>query len=508
MKPFSLAEVIKLSSQHRVVPLIKTVFSGSETPLALYDKLTAGKPGSFLLESAEHGVWSRYSFIGVNNRGTLTQTSDGTVKWFSNSGFSPLPGGATNLPVNSLDAVAALHSAWNSTQILGLPPLTSGLVGALAWDTIREIETLPNKPKSTYPAPNMVFQMFRDLVIIDHQDSNLHLVSNIFIDEPDSESIKQSFEQAEANLEALTQGILAPSQPYVAEIGSYNLDQVEANFTQDSFVEMVHKAKDHVRVGDVFQVVLSQRFDLPTSASPLEVYRELRALNPSPYMYLLNLEDDLGEYAIVGSSPEALVKVADSRAIMHPIAGSRPRGSEWESDSNFEEELKADEKERAEHLMLVDLARNDLLKVCEPTSVTVTEFMQVHKFSHIQHLVSTVEGDVLKGCTPVDVFRATFPAGTLSGAPKPRALEIIDDLETDNRGLYAGVVGYFDFAGNADLAIAIRTAIIRDGIAHVQAGAGIVLDSDPIAEFEETRNKAAAPLRAVAAASALKRLQI
>ncbi len=222
-------------------------------------------------------------------------------------------------------------------------------------------------------------------------------------------------------------------------------------------------------------------------------------------MYLLNFEDEHGPYAVVGSSPEALVSVTNGNAITHPIAGSRPRGATFEADQKLEAELLADNKEKSEHLMLVDLARNDLLKVCVPSSVTVTEFMQVHRFSHIMHLVSTVEGKVAENCTPIDVFKATFPAGTLSGAPKPRALEIIDELESSNRGIFGGVVGYFDFAGNADLAIAIRTAFIRDGVAHVQAGAGIVLDSVPEAEYQETLAKASAPLRAIAAANAMKR---
>ena len=504
---YSLAQVLELSKQHRVVPLIETIFSGSESPVALYEKLTEGKPGSFLLESAEHGVWSRYSFIGVSNRGTLTQSSDGTVAWISPEGHSAFPADSEqSLPSKSLEAVDALHRAWNSAAIAGLPPLTSGLVGALGWDTIREIENLPNKPKEAYPAPNMVFQMFRDLVIVDHHESNLLLVSNLFIEGDDQAAIEAQYLEANSRLVGLRAKLLQPTAPFLASREDADLAAVEANFTQESFVRMVERAKEHVRVGDVFQVVLSQRFDLQTEASPLSVYRVLRALNPSPYMYLLNLSDDLGDYAIVGSSPEALVTVNDGRAIMHPIAGSRPRGADWDSDAQLETDLKGDAKEQAEHLMLVDLARNDLLKVCEPTSVTVTEFMQVHKFSHIQHLVSTVEGDVLPRRSAVDVFRATFPAGTLSGAPKPRALEIIDDLEHDNRGLYGGVVGYFDFAGNADLAISIRTAIVRDGVAHVQAGAGIVLDSNPVAEFEETRNKAAAPLRAVAVASAMKEL--
>jgi anthranilate synthase component 1 len=505
---FSLEQVLALAGQHRVVPLIETIFSGSESPIALYEKLTGGRAGSFLLESAEHGVWSRYSFIGVTNRGTLTQNSNGKVTWVSSEGHGAFPSDSDRqLPEKSLEAVAALHQAWNSNPIDGLPPLTSGLVGALAWDTIREIEDLPNKPQDAYRSPNMVFQMFRDLVIVDHHESNLLLVSNIFIESADAARIEEQYREATDRIAALRENLTQPSKPFLAERTEADLENVSANFTQNNFVAMVERAKEHVRVGDVFQVVLSQRFDLPTDASPLAVYRVLRALNPSPYMYLLNLSDDLGDYAIVGSSPEALVTVTDGRAIMHPIAGSRPRGSDWDADSLLETELKGDAKEQAEHLMLVDLARNDLLKVCEPTSVTVTEFMQVHKFSHIQHLVSTVEGDVLARCSAVDVFRATFPAGTLSGAPKPRALEIIDDLETDNRGLYGGVVGYFDFAGNADLAISIRTAILRDGVAHVQAGAGIVLDSNPVAEFEETRSKAAAPLRAVALATAMKEIR-
>ncbi|CAB4638002.1 unannotated protein [freshwater metagenome] len=252
-------------------------------------------------------------------------------------------------------------------------------------------------------------------------------------------------------------------------------------------------------------MVISKRFDIEVKASALDIYRVLRALNPSPYMYLLNFIDSVGAYSVVGSSPEALVSVVDGRAVTHPIAGSRPRGAEAEKDAELEKSLQLDAKEKSEHLMLVDLARNDLLKVCEPESVTVTEFMAVHKFSHIMHLVSTVEGLVSQGVSPVDVFKATFPAGTLSGAPKPRALEIIDELEQSNRGIFGGVVGYFDFAGNADLAIAIRTAFIRGNQAHVQAGAGIVLDSIPASEHQETIDKASAPLRAIAAANAMVR---
>jgi anthranilate synthase component 1 len=275
-----------------------------------------------------------------------------------------------------------------------------------------------------------------------------------------------------------------------------------------AYQHAVERSKQYIRDGDVFQVVISQRFDHELTAEPIDVYRVLRTLNPSPYMYLLTLESPEGEpYSIVGSSPEALVKVQDGRVFTHPIAGSKPRGETPERDSELAEELLGDPKEQAEHLMLVDLARNDLSKVCVAGSVEVTEFMQVERFSHIMHLVSSVEGDLRADATSIDVFRATFPAGTLSGAPKPRALEIIDELELAQRGVYGGVVGYFGLAGDADLAIAIRTATIVGGVAHVQAGAGLVADSDPVSEHQESQNKAAAPLRAVAIANAMHRVR-
>jgi anthranilate synthase component 1 len=289
---------------------------------------------------------------------------------------------------------------------------------------------------------------------------------------------------------------LTPPQPVAVEPGFRT--------TKQDFLTTIQSAKSFIRDGDVFQVVITQRFDTSTTASSVDVYRMLRALNPSPYMYLLSLETRSHKsFAIVGSSPEALVKVNEGRVFSHPIAGSRPRGDTPERDGQLADDLLADQKERAEHLMLVDLARNDLSRVCVPGSVAVTEFMNVERFSHIMHLVSSVEGDVSPGITPIDVFRATFPAGTLSGAPKPRALEIIDQLEPAGRGVYGGVVGYIGFGGDSDLAIAIRTAVLADGRATVQAGAGIVADSDPESEYNETVAKAAAPLRAIAAANAL-----
>lgn len=505
-QPFSRDRVRELAATQRVIPLIRTLFSGSETPLSVFEKLAADKPGSFLLESAEHGVWARYSFVGVNARGFLSKRAGEGVTWVSSSGASALPNGSSEVPKDALAALEVLHAAWNSDNrpedFSDLPPLVSGLVGLLGWDVVREIENLPNAPVADFSAPEMGMSVFEDLVILDHKSDSLLLVANIFVTE--GADVDALYDDALARLARLQEGISEPSPVFIANLDLQTSLNFEPRIDRSAFLEAVEKSKHYVRIGDVFQVVLSQRFDVELSATPLEVYRVLRSLNPSPYMYLLNFSDEDGDYSVVGASPESLVQVKNRHAVTHPIAGSRPRGATLDADNELTETLLADAKERAEHLMLVDLARNDLLKVCESDSVAVTEFMQVHKYSHIMHLVSTVEGDLRADQSAVDAFRATFPAGTLSGAPKPRALEIIDELEPANRGIYGGVVGYFDFAGNADLAITIRTAFIRDGVAHVQAGAGIVLDSDPSSEHQETISKASASLRAVTAANAMK----
>lgn len=507
----SLEQARALALQHRVIPIIETLFSGSETPLSIFEKLAANKPGSFLLESAEQGVWARYSFIGVNNRGMLTQVNDGfpggqtkaVPRWVSGSGAQALPDGSA-ISSEPLEALNQLQQAWTSPAIDGVPPLSSGLVGLIGWDMVRKIEYLPNPPAADFEAPLMAFAMFQDSVVLDHRTSNLLLVSNIFV--TDDLNFDEAYSDATQRLAEMRNQLLKPAVGTLSELSLEGQVNARHRVAREDFLKSVDEAKHFVRIGDVFQVVISQRFDIDVTAAPLDVYRVLRALNPSPYMYLLNFEDENGAYAVIGSSPEALVKVNAGHAVTHPIAGSRPRGNTFDEDQAIGEGLLADAKERAEHLMLVDLARNDLLKVCQPSTLNVTEFMQIHRFSHIMHLVSTVEGDLRDGVTPVDVFKATFPAGTLSGAPKPRALEIIDDLEKSARGVYGGVVGYFDFAGNADLAIAIRTAFLRDGVARVQAGAGLVLDSVPETEFEETVNKAGAPARAVTAANGMRRL--
>ncbi|MEO6827732.1 MAG: chorismate-binding protein, partial [Microbacteriaceae bacterium] len=360
------------------------------------------------------------------------------------------------------------------------------------------------------PVPGQALCFVADLVVIDHARGTVQLIANVLADNPDKSDAPAAdalWHQAQDRLDAMQRRLALPSEAWLAEVDLGVAAEPTSRTKRADFLGAVETAQQRIRAGDIFQVVISQRFELDCPADPIDVYRVLRTLNPSPYMYLLNLSAvDGARYSIVGSSPEALVKVQDNRVFTHPIAGSKPRGGTPEEDAGLEEALRSDAKERAEHLMLVDLARNDLLKVCVPASVEVTEFMRVERFSHIMHLVSSVEGDLNPGADAIDVFRATFPAGTLSGAPKPRALEIIDELEPAQRGVYGGVVGYFGFAGDADLAIAIRTATIIDQVAMVQAGGGVVADSDPASEFQESQNKAAAPLRAVAVANTMRRV--
>ena len=489
----NLVELEALASNYNVIPVVRRLFSGTETPLGIYQKIAESRPGSFLLESAEQGVWGRYSFIGGSSRGTLSER-DGEAVWLSES--AALPDGS-ELKAEPLAALEQLQLAWRSAPMQ--IPLSSGLVGFIGWSAVAAIERLPAAGSSDYPLPQLHFAQFAELVVMDHKSAELLLIANIFVD---GQPMADALAKAESALDRLQRDIAQPTQAVLHE-PSWPEPAPRYRTERADFLAAVERAKHHVRLGDVFQVVISQRFDLDTAVAPDEVYRALRALNPSPYMYLMQFEDEHGEFAIVGASPEALVTVSDGEAIMHPIAGSRPRGKDAASDTALAEELLADHKEQSEHLMLVDLARNDLLKVCDPSTLRVSEFMQIHRFSHIMHLVSTVRGRLAPNTSAVSVFRATFPAGTLSGAPKPRALELIHELEPSARGLFGGVVGYFDFAGNADLAIAIRTALIRDGVARVQAGAGIVLDSIPESEYAETEAKATVVLRAVAAANAM-----
>jgi len=495
----------ELLGTHRVIPVLRSLFADGETPVGVYRKVARGRAGSFLLESAgQGGVWSRFSFIGVSSYGVLTSESDRSA-WLE-LGLSQEDAFPDGLPEKPLEALSALFHAWQTPVIDGHPPLTGGLVGFIGWETIRQIEHLPHRPPSDYPVPSQAMGFVRDLIVIDHLNGTVQLITTVL--PRADQSAADQWATAQARLDDMQKSLAEPSEAHLNEADFDVRGDARARTERSDFLAAIERAKVHIRDGDVFQVVISQRFDLDCEAEPIEVYRVLRTLNPSPYLYLLALErPDGSPYTIVGSSPEALVKIEHGRAFTHPIAGSRPRGATIEEDVEFEHELLLDEKEKSEHLMLVDLARNDLLKVCRPGTVEVTEFMRIERFSHIMHIVSSVEGEIRPGVSAIDVFTATFPAGTLSGAPKPRALQIIDDLEPAQRGVYGGVVGYFGFAGDADLAIAIRTATIESGVAHVQAGGGLVADSNPDAEFLESQNKAAAPLRAVAIANAMRRVE-
>ena len=493
----------RLEAGHRVVPVIREIFADGETPVGIYRKLAGGKPGTFLLESAEQGgIWSRFSFVGVSSFGVLTQ--DGAKTAWLDYGL-PVERALGQHPAGPLDALAHLYERWSTPHVPGHPPLTGGLVGFIGWEAIRQLERLPDVPPADFSVPGQALSFVSELVVLDHRFGTVQLIAAALNDDTQERDVLWG--DAQRRLDAMQEALARPSEAWLADVDLSIVPTPISRTTPEEFAASIEKSKQYIRDGDVFQVVISQRFDHEITAAPIDVYRVLRTLNPSPYMYLLTLVDIAGQpYSIVGSSPEALVKVSDQRVYMHPIAGSCPRGETPESDLELGIELLADAKEQAEHLMLVDLARNDLLKVCIPGTVEVTEFMQVERFSHIMHLVSSVEGNLNPAASSVDVFRATFPAGTLSGAPKPRALEIIDELEPAQRGVYGGVVGYFDFAGDADLAIAIRTTTIVGGFARVQAGAGLVADSDPVAEHQESQNKAAAPLRAIAVANAMRRI--
>ncbi|AIV40244.1 MULTISPECIES: anthranilate synthase component I [unclassified Curtobacterium] len=489
---------------HRVVPVVRALYADSETPVGVYRKLADGRPGSFLLESAgQGGLWSRWSFVGVRSFGVLTQDGD-RASWIDTG--IPASRAVGSLDGAPLDVLARLHDRWATPRVPGTPPLVGGTVGFIGWEAVRQLEHLPNVPAADFEVPGQALAFVSELAALDHRTGLVLLVASVLNDGTDDPDTMWS--DAQSRLDRMQADLVQPSAATVAEAFEIAEPTPRHRTSPEDYMAAVERSKDFIRDGDVFQVVVSQRFDHDVTADPLDVYRVLRTLNPSPYMYFLALADSADErFWIVGASPEALVKVQDGRAITHPIAGSRPRGASPVEDVRLGDELFADPKERAEHLMLVDLARNDLQKVCEPGTVAVTEFMTVERFSHIMHLVSSVEGSVRPGASAIDVFRATFPAGTLSGAPKPRALEIIDELEPAKRGAYAGVVGYFDFAGDADLAIAIRTALIKDGVARVQAGAGLVADSDPRTEHEEAVNKAAAPLRAVATANRMREVR-
>ena len=486
------------AERRRVIPVVRRVLADDATPVGLYRALAHGVPGSFVLESADaSGAWARWSFVGVASRATLVSRG-GQASW---SGDVPVGIPVEGDVLDVLDAtLAALGTESLADRVPGLPPFTGGMAGALGWDVVRHWEpTLPATAPDELGAPELALCLATELVAVDHHTGSVWLVANAINMNATDERVDEAHADAVARLDALERRLAAGGARVTTVLDPDAVEPgLEFRSTRAEFEAAVLAGKEAIRDGEVFQVVLSQRLDLDCPADPLDVYRALRTINPSPYMYYFHLTDAAGrEFQVVGASPETLVKIDAGHVTTYPIAGSRPRGATVEEDVAHAESLFADPKEKAEHLMLVDLSRNDLVKVCEPTSVEVVEFMVLRRFSHIMHLCSTVVGRLRPGRTALETLKATFPAGTLSGAPKPRAIALIDALEPASRGIYGGTVGYFDFGGNLDMAIAIRTAFVRDGRASVQAGAGIVADSVPAAEYEESRTKAAAAVRAV-----------
>jgi anthranilate synthase component 1 len=487
-------QLTDLAKTHRLVPITRTLFADAETPVGVYRKLAGGRPGTFLLESAEPGAsFSRWSFVGVNAVATLS-TRDGAAEW---SGTVP-PGLAADS-----DPLQALGAAWRSLKgprLPGLPPLTGGFVGYLAYDAVRYIERLPEKAVDELGFPDLTMLLVTDLAAVDHHECTVVLIANALV-HPDmsASELDSAYADAMSRLDAMSESLAAPSPSTVGRLSAAPPKQANSRTPAGDYEPAVEQALEAVRAGEVFQIQIGQRFTVETEADSLDVYRVLRTLNPSPYMYYVRLAD----FDIVGCSPEALVTVNSGKAVLHPIAGTRKRGDTAERDAALAAELVNDPKEQAEHIMLVDLARNDLGRVSAAGSVEVVEFGAVERYSHVWHIVSTVTSDVADGKDAFDVLTATFPAGTLTGAPKVRAMELIDELEPVRRGVYGGAVGYLDAAGDLDMAIAIRTAVMKDGIAYVQASAGIVADSIPANEEGETRSKARAVLQAIATAETL-----
>jgi len=493
-----------LAAKHRIVPVWRELVADTLTPVAAFLRIVGedGGPG-FLLESVEGGErWGRYSFVGRNPLATVIARGS-RVTTRGGLDLDTATGGAVSGDRGVLAALEAILDGFDSPELPDLPPLHAGLVGYLGYDVVREVERLPGTPADDLGHPDAVLAVIGQLAAFDHWRQRVVLIDNVVID-PDwgPEDLDAAHGEALARLDRLAADCFRPLDhpPRLLPESVGSPADVRRTMSDSLFEDAVRAAKEHITAGDVFQVVLSQRYDLGAlGAEPFDVYRVLRLVNPSPYLYFLRFP----EVTVVGASPEPMVRLRDGTVISRPIAGSRPRGTTPEEDGRLAGELVEDPKEVAEHVMLVDLARNDVGRVVSFGTEVVEETMVVERYSHIMHLTSQVSGRLAPGKGPIDVLRATLPAGTLSGAPKVRAMEIIDDLEPTKRGVYGGVVGYLDFSGNLDTAIAIRTMTVGpDGVASVQAGAGIVADSDPASENAECSHKAAAILSAVAMARA------
>ena len=474
----TLEQARELASQGNLIPVYREINADLETPVSAYLKVTRG-PYSFLLESVEGGErWGRYSFIGTEP-------------------YKVLRAGPARRDRKGRDPLSAVEkelSRFQLVQVPGLPRFHGGAVGYLGWETVRYFEPrVPISAVDSLGVPEALFLLTDTLVVFDHLLHKIKVVSHVHTDGDIAQAYRDATTKIDRMVARLQKPIRFDARPKSERLKAGAPGVVQSNTPREHYDHMLAKAREYIIEGDVIQVVLSQRFARPTSAEPFNIYRTLRGINPSPYMYYLHLKD----FHIVGTSPEMLVRVENGHVDYHPIAGTRRRGATPEEDDALEQELRHDEKERAEHVMLLDLGRNDVGRVSQPGTVRATQILDVERYSHVMHLVSHVEGTLRKGLSVYDALRACFPAGTVSGAPKIRAMEIINELEPNQRGVYAGAVGYVSFSGNIDTAIAIRTMVIKDGVAYVQAGGGIVYDSVTETEYQETVSKAMALLRAI-----------
>ena len=480
------SEVEMKSQEVDFVPVAMEIFADTETPVSVFQRFNDTSSYCFLLDSVEGGEkWARYSFIGkdplltirIKDCQAILQHRDGSVE---------------KMEGNPYKIVETVMQRYRGAKVDGIPRLSGGLVGSFGYDLIRSIENLPNPPKDDLNLPTCHFMVVDEIIVFDHLKQKLLLIINM----PTEGDLQLNYENTIQRLNSLER-IIRDSRFYQPYIGRKNTPAsnhgISSNMDKKYFCKIVERAKEYIVNGDIFQVVLSQRFSMPALNEILDVYRYLRVSNPSPYMYFLKF----GDYSIVGASPEMLVRCEDGIVETCPIAGTRKRGKTPAEDVQIEEDLINDPKELAEHVMLVDLGRNDLGKISKFGTVKVTEYMKVLYYSHVMHIASTVRGDLREDLTVFDALQAVFPAGTLSGAPKIRAMEIIDELEPTKRGIYGGAIGFLSFDGNLECCITIRTILFKDGMAHIQAGAGIVADSVPEKEYEETENKAGALIRAL-----------
>ncbi len=476
----------QMANSFTAVPVSRRMLADVLTPVSLFLSIREGSKNPFLLESVEGGEHlARYSFLGCNPYQTLKFDGDKTL-------LSDNSGALRELDETYFEALNRLTTVHSEPKLPELPRLTGGAVGFSSYDTVRQVERLPDVPADDLSLPEAIWCFYDEVYAFDHVKQQIVLMKTVFIKEGDD--LTELYDGA---TEALNEMEKKAGRP-LPVTGSFQLDasQLKSNVEEIRFHEMVKRSKEYIYEGDIFQVVLSQRFEVPFKGDRFTLYRALRMVNPSPYLFFLDFDD----FALVGSSPEVLVRVTDEEVRLLPIAGTRPRGATHEEDLALEEDLKNDPKEIAEHIMLVDLGRNDLSRVCNSGTVHLERNQSIERFSHVMHIVSDVVGEITPGKTSVDALMQCFPAGTVSGAPKIRAMEIIDELETTKRGPYAGAVGYFDFSGNMDTCIAIRTMVVTGDSVYIQAGAGIVADSDPAKEFDETKNKAGALVEALSVA--------